>query len=103
MESAANKQNIKVATTGNIPGILGKALASTTRSLSTPRTRNLESRTAISSLSPPILHVLVGWCPNVWPRIHASSSFPHDPPASGTPEHGGSTVRMGPYGAATES
>ena len=51
--------SIKVGRTGNAPGVLGNALASTTLNPIVPLTLNFESSTAKGLLSPPIEHELV--------------------------------------------
>lgn len=47
----------------NVPGILGYTEASTTRKPWTPRTRKLESSTAMGSSSAPMAHVQEQWWP----------------------------------------
>jgi len=50
---------MNVGKTGNAPGVLGNALASTTLNPFVPLTLNFESRTAKGLLSLPIEHELV--------------------------------------------
>jgi hypothetical protein len=61
MSSVAFSLNIIVGSTGNPPGTLGKALASTTLNPCTPLTLNLLSSTAYLSPSAPILQLLLAW------------------------------------------
>ncbi len=56
MVSDAFSDTIHTAAAMKKPGMRGNTDASTTRSPSTPRTRNRPSRTAIGSSSAPILH-----------------------------------------------
>lgn len=56
MTSAAFSLNMYIGTATKNPGMAGKAEASTTRKLVTPRTRKRESSTAFGSSSAPIGH-----------------------------------------------
>jgi hypothetical protein len=62
ISSKAFSPIINVGRLGNSPGCTGKTEPSTTQRLSTPRTRNLESRTASGPSSEPIAQLPVTWC-----------------------------------------
>ena len=63
MTSAAFSPTTYVDRSVKVPGIFGYTDASTTRRDSTPRTRKLESSTAIGSPSAPMAHVHEQWWP----------------------------------------
>src|SRR4051812_26546430 len=73
MASAAFSLTMYVGTAMKNPGILGKTDASTTLRPDTPRTRNLESKTALGSPSAPIGHVQLAWCPQASLRTQSLS------------------------------
>jgi hypothetical protein len=57
-----------------VPGILGYTEASTTRRPETPRTRKLESSTAMGSPSAPMAHVHEQWWPQAVFLMYAAIS-----------------------------